>query len=86
MSIDKSLVTKGKLARHRHVLSRAERIKFLINENLWEDGRSVFGLPKVKNLKMRKAAKAEKEKTEVTEETEETAAAPTGEEKKEKAP
>jgi small basic protein (TIGR04137 family) len=83
MSIDKSLVTKGKLARHRNVLSRAERIKFLINENLWEDGRSVFGLPKVKNLKMRKAAKAEKEKTE---ETEETAAAPTGEEKKEKAP
>ncbi len=81
MSIDKSLVTKGKLARHRNVLSRAERIKFLINENLWEDGRSVFGLPKVKNLKMRKAAKAEKEKTE---ETEETAAAPTGEEKKEK--
>ncbi len=83
MSIDKSLVTKGKLARHRNVLTRAERIKFLINENLWEDGRSVFGLPKVKNLKMRKAAKAEKEKTE---ETEETAAAPTGEEKKEKAP
>ena len=83
MSIDKSLVTKGKLARHRNVLSRAERIKFLINENLWEDGRSVFGLPKVKNLKMRKAAKAEKEKTE---ETEGTAAAPTGEEKKEKAP
>ncbi len=83
MSIDKSLVTKGKLARHRNVLSRAERIKFLINENLWEDGRSVFGLPKVKNLKMKKAAKAEKEKTE---ETEETAAAPTGEEKKEKTP
>ncbi|MBO1223017.1 MAG: small basic protein [Candidatus Scalindua sediminis] len=83
MSIDKSLVTKGKLARHRNVLSRAERIKFLINENLWEDGRSVFGLPKVKNLKMRKAGKSEKEKTE---ETEETAAALTGEEKKEKAP
>ena len=81
MSIDKSLVTKGKLARHRNVLSRTERIKFLINENLWEDGRSVFGLPKVKNLKMKKAAKAEKEKTEET-----AAAAPTGEEKKEKTP
>ncbi len=82
MSIDKSLVTKGKLARHRNVLTRAERVKFLINESLWEDGRSVFGLPKVKNVKVRKAAKAEKEKTEETEE----AAAPTGEEKKEKAP
>ncbi len=83
MSIDKSLVTKGKLARHRNVLTRAERVKFLINESLWEDGRSVFGLPKVNNVKVRKAAKAEKEKTE---ETEEAAAAPTGEEKKEKAP
>ncbi len=83
MSIDKSLVTKGKLARLRYVLTWAERIKFLINESLWEDGRSVFGLPKVKNVKVRKAAKAEKEKTE---ETEEAAAAPTGEEKKEKAP
>ncbi len=81
MSIDKSLITKGKLARHRNVLTRAERIKVLINENLWKDGRSVFGLPKVKTLKVRKKAKAEKEKTE-----EEEVAVPTGEEKKEKTP
>ncbi len=80
MSIDKSLITKGKLARHRNVLTRTERIKFLINENLWKDGRSVFGLPKVKTLKVRKKAKAEKEKTE------EEATASTGEEKKEKTP
>lgn len=80
MSIDKSLITKGKLARHRNVLTRAERIKFLINENLWKDGRSVFGLPKVKTLKVRKKAKVEKEKTE------EAAEVPTGEEKKEKTP
>ena len=81
MSIDKSLITKGKLARHRNVLTRAERIKFLINENLWKDGRSVFGLPKVKTLKVRKKVKVEKEKTE-----EEAAATPTGEEKKDKTP
>lgn len=81
MSIDKSLITKGKLARHRNVLTRAERIKVLTNENLWKDGRSVFGLPKVKTLKVRKKAKAEKEKTE-----EEEVAVPTGEEKKEKTP
>jgi small basic protein (TIGR04137 family) len=79
VSIDKSLITKGKLIRHRNVLTRTERIKFLINENLWKDGKSVFGLPKVKTLKVRKKAKAEKEKTE-------EAAASTGKEKKEKTP
>ncbi len=80
MSIDKSLITMDKLTRHRNVLTRAERIKVLTNENLWKDGRSVFGLQKVKTLKVRKKAKAEKEKTE------EEATAPTGEEKKEKTP
>ncbi len=79
MSIDKSLITKGKLTRHRNVLTRSERIKVLTSENLWEDGRSVFGLPKVKTLKVRKKAKVEKENTE-------EAAASTGEEKKEKTP
>ncbi len=79
MGIDKSLITKGKLTRHRNVLTRAERIKVLTNEDLWKDGRSVFGLPKVKTLKVRKKAKAEKEKTEET-------TASTGEEKKEKTP
>jgi small basic protein (TIGR04137 family) len=78
MSIDKSLVTKGKLTRHRNVLTRTERVKFLTNEGMWEEGRSVFGLPKVKTVKVRRKAKVEKEKTE-------EATVPTGEEKKEKA-
>ena len=79
MSIDKSLITKGKLTRHRNVLTKPERIKVLTNENLWKDGRSVFGLPKVKTLKVRKKAKVEKEKTE-------EATVSTGDEKKEKTP
>lgn len=79
MSIDKSLITKGKLARHRNVLTRPERIKVMTNENLWKDGRSVFGLPKVKTLKVRKKAKVEKEKTE-------EATVSTDDEKKEKTP
>lgn len=79
MSIDKSLITKGKLTRHRNVLTRPERIKVMTNENLWKDGRSVFGLPKVKTLKVRKKAKVEKEKTE-------EATVSTGDEKKEKTP
>jgi len=79
VSIDKSLITKGKLTRHRNVLTKPERIKVLTNENLWKDGRSVFGLPKVKTLKVRKKAKVEKEKTE-------EATVSTGDEKKEKTP
>ncbi|ODS33005.1 MAG: hypothetical protein SCARUB_01882 [Candidatus Scalindua rubra] len=79
MSIDKSLVTKGKLVRHRSVLTRAERIKHLVNEGKWEEGRTVFGLPKVKTIRMKKKAKATKEKTE---ETAATADATTGEKEK----
>jgi len=51
MSIDRSLKTKGALSRHRNVLSRAERIKQLENEDRWEEGRPVTGLPKVAHRK-----------------------------------
>ena len=63
MSIDKSLVTRGKLKRQRGVLTRAERVERLKEEERWEEGRSVFGLPKVRTLvvsrKLGKAAAAE---------------------------
>ncbi|GJQ58501.1 MAG: small basic protein [Candidatus Scalindua sp. AMX11] len=64
MSIDKSLSNNGKLIRHRSVLTRSERVKALTNEGVWGEGRSVFGLPKVKTIKMRKKAKSTKEKVE----------------------
>ncbi len=51
MSIDRSLKTKGALSRHRNVLSRAERIEQLENEDRWEEGASVTGLPKVAHRK-----------------------------------
>lgn len=70
MSIDKSLISKGRLTRHRSVLTRSERMEFLNKEGLWEEGQSVFGLPKVRTVKVRKKAK-EENKTE-----EETAATP----------
>ncbi len=60
MSIDKSLVGKGKLVRHRNVLTRPERIKFLTDEGLWNEEKSVYGLPKVKALKVKKKAKVAK--------------------------
>jgi small basic protein (TIGR04137 family) len=61
MSIDQSLRRKNMLARSRNVLTRAERIKVLQDEERWKEGRSPFGLPKVRVLKIKAKAKAKKE-------------------------
>ncbi len=61
MSIDQSLRRKNMLARSRNVLTRAERIKVLMSEERWQDGRSPFGLPKVRVLKIKAKPKAKKE-------------------------
>ena len=68
MSIDKSLRRKNTLVRARNVLTRGERIKVLQDEERWPDGRSPFGLPKVRVLKIvkKKAKKEEKEAAEGT--------------------
>jgi len=52
MSMDKSLKSKGALARHRNVLTRAERVERLKEEERWEEKRQVFGLPKVVHRKV----------------------------------
>ncbi|MBP7934602.1 MAG: small basic protein [Phycisphaerae bacterium] len=64
MSIDRSLKTAGNLARHRNVLTRAERISRLKDKEAWKDGGSVFGLPKVAHRNA-KVGKKEKKKEEV---------------------
>ena len=67
MSIDKSLRRKNQLQRARNVLTRGERIKTLMDEERWKEGRSPYGLPKVKVVKLivKKAKKAmEEEKAE----------------------
>ena len=66
MSIDKSLRRKNMLQRARNVLTRTERIKTLRDEERWQDGRSPFGLPKVKVVKIvvKKAKKAKEEAAE----------------------
>lgn len=59
MSIHPSLrPAKGK--GHRSVFKRFERIKMLLDKDKWKEGISVFGLPKVKSIKI----KVKKEKTE----------------------
>ncbi len=85
MSIDKSLVSKGKLVRHRSVLTRTERVQHLTDEGLWDETKSVYGLPKVKTIKAKKKVKAVKEKTEETDaDVTAAAAATTGDKEKDK--
>jgi small basic protein (TIGR04137 family) len=63
MSIDRSLKVKGALSRHRNVLSRAERVELLKEEDRWAEGDQITGLPKVAHRKThsgRKSADAEK--------------------------
>ena len=61
MSIDKSLRRKNQLARARNVLTRGERIRVLQDEERWKEGRSPFGLPKVRVLKVAVKKKKAKE-------------------------
>src|SRR3569623_3534675 len=59
MSLDRSLKAANSLTRHRNVLTRAERLVRLSEEEKWNDKKPVFGLPKVANRKLA-IAKAEK--------------------------
>ncbi|MCZ6682182.1 MAG: small basic protein [Planctomycetota bacterium] len=62
MSMDRSLKSKGSLARHRNVLTRAERLKVLAEEDRWNEKNGVFGLPKVAHRKTNVGGKIKKEK------------------------
>jgi small basic protein (TIGR04137 family) len=62
MSIDRSLRLKDALIRHRNVLTRTERIERLKDEERWEEGGPVLGLPKVAHRKSHAGKKAAKEK------------------------
>ncbi|HOB75045.1 MAG TPA: small basic protein [Phycisphaerae bacterium] len=70
MSMDRSLKTGGALSRHRNVLTRAERLKKLADEDRWNPEKSVFGLPKVSNRTAKVGKKVKKK-----EEAEQAAAA-----------
>lgn len=61
MSLDRSLRSASSLTRHRNVLTRAERLEVLKDEEKWDDSKSVYGLPKVGH---RKQEVGGKEKTE----------------------
>jgi small basic protein (TIGR04137 family) len=61
MSLDRSLKVHGSLVRSRNVLTRAERLKVLADEERWTDAKSVFGLPKVRQKKSSAGKKAKTE-------------------------
>ena len=66
MSIHSSLRSpKSATSSLRNVMKRHERVRHLMAQGAWAEGRSVFGLPKIKQMKMkaRKAAAKEKEDT-----------------------
>lgn len=83
MSIDKSLRRKNQLARSRNVLTRGQRIQTLKTDERWPDGRSPYGLPKVRVLKIAKKPKKAKEEVKEGEgDAAAAAAAPAAEGKK----
>lgn len=63
MSIHSSLRSEKAGGVLRNVLKRHERMRHLMEHGLWVEGRSAFGLPKIKQTKMkiRKAAAKDKE-------------------------
>lgn len=67
MSRHKSLRSKNKHQRTRNVLTREEQIEKLMEDERWEEGDSVFGLPKVKveTISLRKRPAPEEEEEEV---------------------
>jgi small basic protein (TIGR04137 family) len=52
MSIDKSLKKGGGLVRARNVLTRAERLALLQEDERWTPEKGVFNLPKTKYRKL----------------------------------
>jgi small basic protein (TIGR04137 family) len=58
MSVDASLKVRNALVRHRNVLSRAERVQVLLEEERWAEGDSLLGLPKVAHRKSGAGKKA----------------------------
>jgi small basic protein (TIGR04137 family) len=77
MSIHPSLKSNEKDKKQRSVLKRAERIKMMLEKGKWKEGDGVFGLPKIKTLKIKiKKEKAEKTETPGAAAGAETAAVP----------
>ncbi|MFH0791582.1 MAG: small basic protein [Candidatus Omnitrophota bacterium] len=72
MSIHPSLRSSGKDKKQRSVLKRTERLKLMLEKGSWKEGEDIYGLPKIKTLKL----KIKKEKSAAKTETAAEGAAP----------
>jgi len=63
MTIDKSLKIKAGSVKARNVLTRAERLTKLVEADRWNEGDPVYGIPKVRVVKisLKKKKKVKKE-------------------------
>ena len=80
MSIHSSLRGGKTLGAQRSVMKRYERVRHLMEKGLWTEGRSVLGLPKIKQerIKAQKSAPKEKAEAAAPEGTAEAPAKPSG--------
>jgi small basic protein (TIGR04137 family) len=61
MSIHPSLALSEKDKKQRSVLKRTERLRMLMEKGVWKQGNKVYGLPKIKTVRIKiKKEKAEK--------------------------
>jgi small basic protein (TIGR04137 family) len=68
MTIDKSLKVRAGMIQNRNVLTRAERLAKLQEQDRWKEGAPVLGLPKVR---VEKISLKKKKKTKKAEDEEE---------------
>jgi small basic protein (TIGR04137 family) len=82
MSIHPSLAISEKDKKQRSVMKRSERIRTMMEKGNWKEGDTVYGLPKLKTVRIKiKKEKAEK----AADATAEGAAAPAAAASKEQA-
>ena len=82
MSLHRSLKSSMSSKGHRNVLKRLERIKKLKQEERWaEENDSIYGLPKVRSIKVRAKTKTKEAPEEQTAAGVEGAPAPESSEK-----
>jgi small basic protein (TIGR04137 family) len=83
MSIHPSLKLSDKDKKQRSVLKRSERLRTMMEKDQWKKGDDVYGLPKIKTIRIKiKKEKAEKAETATTAEGATPAASPEAKESK----
>lgn len=68
MSIHPSLRSSEKDKKPKSVLKRTERLRIMVEKGQWKEGDGVYGLPKIKTVRIKiKKEKVEKAEAAVTE-------------------